>query len=494
MNRRVIILLLLLVNFLYASVTLTPKEKEFLNNHPTIVLGTGDSWAPYAFLNEDGSVIGYDIDILRKINEATGANFVLRLGDWSKMQEMAKAKKIDGLSEIGVFQERKEWFNFSNIYISVKKMLMVKSGNPLNIKSLDDLSGKTIVIHKGNMPDEKIAKELKNSKIIYAPTVEDALKEVIFGKGDALFGNGATKYLSSTLGIPYIEPIFPLDNSLELAFAIRKDWPEAISILDKGLATIPTFERMQLMEKWFTSGNTNSTKFSEAEYNYLNKKQEITICLDPNWMPFEELEQGKHIGITSDYFKIFQEQLGIPNRVIPTRNWEQTIEYAKQRRCDIISLSATTADRKKYMNFTVPYISAAIVLATKPNIPFISNLRQLGKEKIGIVKGYAFKERLLQLYPKLQIVEVENISEGLQKVVEGELFGLVDTLPTIAYMFQKEFMNRLQISGKFIDQMEFSIAVRNDDAILLNIFNKLLQNISLNTKQDISNKYINIQY
>lgn len=452
-NFRFIFLLLLFINFLHAntSALLTPSEKEFLKNHPTIVLGTGDSWAPYAFVNEDGSVSGYDIDILTKINEATGANFTLRLGDWSKMQEMAKEKEIDGLSEIGLFEERKQWFNFSNIYISVKKTVMAKSGNPLNIKSLADLSGKTIVIHKGNMPDEVIAKNLKNSKIIYVSTVEEALKEVIFGKGDALFGNGATRYLSSKLGIPYVDPIFPLDETLDLYFALRKDWPEAISILNKGLATIPLVERNKLMEKWFTSANNNALKLNEDEYSYLKTKQEITMCVNPNWMPFERLANEKHIGMTADYFKLFETQLGISIRVIPTENWLQTIEFAKTRQCDILSLATKTAQRETYMNFTEPYIREPIVLATKPNVPMKSDLSQWEREKIGIIKGYAFKEILLKKYPRLHIIDVDDITEGLQKVVDGELFGMIDTLPTIAYIFQERFLNELKISGTFLD-------------------------------------------
>ena len=161
-----IIALLLSLNVMQAStfIQLTQKEKQFLQKHPTIKLGTNDSWPPFTMLNEDGSVSGFDIDILNKINRATGANFVLELGEWSKVQRMAKLRKIDGMSNIAIFKERKKWFNFSNVYISLKKRVMVKRGNPLNIKSIDDIDGKTIAVHQGNMPDTKIAKQFKNSK------------------------------------------------------------------------------------------------------------------------------------------------------------------------------------------------------------------------------------------------------------------------------------------------------------------------------------------
>ena len=231
-----IITILFLFNFLQAdsSVILTAKEKLFLKTHPTIVLGTGDNWAPYIMKDENGQNIGYDNDILTLINKATGANFVQELGNWSNIQKLAKEKKLDGLSTLGIFKERKQWFNFSDIYISLQKMVLVKENNPLNIKSNKDLNGKKIVINKGNMTDEKIAKKFINSKIIYTDTVKEMLYKVINGEADATFGNGSTSYLISQLGLPYFDIAYQLNDSLDLAFAVRKDWPEAISILNKG--------------------------------------------------------------------------------------------------------------------------------------------------------------------------------------------------------------------------------------------------------------------
>lgn len=59
------------------------------------------------------------------------------------------------------------------------------------------------------------------------------------------------------------------------------------------------------------------------------------MCIDPAWMPFEKLENGKHIGMTADYFKIFQKNIPIPIVVVATKTWAQSIKYARQRKCDI---------------------------------------------------------------------------------------------------------------------------------------------------------------
>ena len=495
--RLLIITLLLSLNLIQAStsIQLTENEKQFLQEHPTIILGTNDSWPPFSMQNKDGSLSGFAIDILYLINQATGANFVLQLGEWSKVQSMAKVKEIDGMSNIAIFEERKEWFNFSDVYISLKKRVMVKRGNPLNIKSLDDINGKTIAVHQGNMPDTEIAKQFKNSKIIYTPTVKDMIEEVIFGEADVLFGNGATEYMLGQLGMPYLESIFFLNNNLDLAFAIRKDWPEAISILNKVLQSISEVEKNKLLQKWFTSRTSdNKIELSLNEFIYLKNKKEITMCFDPNWMPYEKYENNKYTGMNSEYIKIFEESIGIPIRPIKTISWAESIKFAEDRKCDILSLLKETPSRKEYLNFTTPYLNPSVVLVTKPNVYFIDDVQVLKTEKIGVVKGYASKDVLLQQYPHMKIIEVENIENGLKKVIQGELFGVIDALPTIAYRIQGEFIGQLKISAKVIDIWEMGIGVRNDDLILLNILNKAIEKLPKNIESTILNKYIGIKY
>jgi polar amino acid transport system substrate-binding protein len=215
------------------QISLTQEEKEFLKKHPKIVLGTGDSWEPYSIKKDDGTITGYDQDILNEINKITGANFTLKLGNWSNMQKLAKQRKLDGLSTLIETDERKEFLNFSHTYIKLLKNIYVKQGNPKNIKSLKDLEGKTIAVHKGNVADENFAKSVKNAKIIYSPTQLDMLKEVIYGEADATAGNGATEYMMAKEGLPYMKNAFALNQSLDLHFALRNDWSEAISILNK---------------------------------------------------------------------------------------------------------------------------------------------------------------------------------------------------------------------------------------------------------------------
>jgi PAS domain S-box-containing protein len=240
--------------------------------------------------------------------------------------------------------------------------------------------------------------------------------------------------------------------------------------------------------------NKSSNDFSEYQ-EYLNKKQTITMCVDPNWMPYEKIDKGKHIGMAADFMGIFEKKLGIPIVLVPTQTWEESLFFAQERKCDIFSLAMSTPSRLEYMNFTQPYMSFPLVVATKLDTLFIPNVEDIiNTRTLGIVKGYAFAELLKRKFPHNRLIEVNNIEEGLQRVANGELFGFVGTLATIGYELQKKYIGELKIAGKFDETWELGIGVRNDDLILLDIFEKAIAQLTPQESQAIFSQWISVAY
>ncbi|XOB62789.1 ABC transporter substrate-binding protein [Campylobacterota bacterium DY0563] len=239
--------------------------------------------------------------------------------------------------------------------------------------------------------------------------------------------------------------------------------------------------------------NVTELNFTKEQQEYISKKDKITMCIDPDWMPYEKLIDGKHVGMTSEYIPILSKKIGIPIELVPTKTWSESVEFAKSRKCDIFSLASATPSRLTYMNFTSPYVSFPLVIATRNDELFISDPDSLVSEKkLGVVKGYATGEILKRLHPDNKIVDVVNVTEGMQKVAKGELFGFVDALPTIAYTLQHNYIGELKISGKFNYYFELGIGVRNDDIILFELFQKAVQAIDEKDKQRITNSYISV--
>lgn len=239
--------------------------------------------------------------------------------------------------------------------------------------------------------------------------------------------------------------------------------------------------------------NNVQNNLSLKEINYLKDKKNILMCVDPNWMPLEKIEKDKHIGMAADYIKVIEKLLNIPIILVKTKTWSQTIEFAKNRKCDIVSLLLPTKERAKYLDFPTAYLKIPLVIVTKMQEVYISEFSSLTKE-IGIVKGYAFKEVLKNKHPNLNFVDVNNVEEGLQKVKKGELFAFVDTVATTGYYIQKKYFGELKISGNFDETWQLGIGTRNDEPILKDIFNKTISKISIEEHQSILNKWVAVRY
>ena len=104
---------------------------------------------------------------------------------------------------------------------------------------------------------------------------------------------------------------------------------------------------------------------STLEKDYLSKKKELKLCIDPNWMPYEKNEDGKYLGISADYMSILEYKIGVPIRMISTSSWSESLLLGQNRKCDIFSLVMKTKSREKFLNFTDSYVEIPLVLATK---------------------------------------------------------------------------------------------------------------------------------
>ncbi len=231
-----------------------------------------------------------------------------------------------------------------------------------------------------------------------------------------------------------------------------------------------------------------------SEQQYLSNRGPITFCADPDWMPFERIEDGVHVGMSADYLALFSEKIGTPFVLVPTRSWEQSLNYARQRRCDLFSLAMPTPERLGYMSFTSPYLSFPLVIATRTETLFIDSITEVLDRPLGVVKGYAFTEILRRKYPGINLHETDSLADGLRQVAGGHLFGFIDTLGTIGHILQKDYIGELKIAGKFNEHWSLGIGVRNDDPVLLNILEKAVASVKSDEQQRISNKWISVTF
>lgn len=233
----------------------------------------------------------------------------------------------------------------------------------------------------------------------------------------------------------------------------------------------------------------NTFQLTQIEKNYLQHKKKVTMCVDPEWYPLEAIREGKHIGIASDIMNSFKSKIAVPIELVKTESWNESLQNVENRRCDILSMASKTPDRERYLNFTPTYLAIPYVMVTSMEKPFIEDIAQLKGKNIGVVRGYEILNRLKQLYPELNIIEVESISDGLKKVENGKLYGYIDNLVASTSYIQKEYTGSLKVSSRLREKDELRVAVRNDDPVLFEIFEKLVVQLDEATMQKSYNRW-----
>lgn len=234
------------------NVELTATEKAWIATHPKITFGIDEDWAPLIIRNPDGTFTGIDGDTVRRLNEILGTHISFVTGKWSMLVAQLKNKEIDGVSSSAVHDERRDFANFTDSYTSYKKYIYIRNSNPENIYTAADLNGKRVIYQKGNLFDQK-ALNLYTG-VIAIPKVSDQQKveAVLAGEADGFIGGITTDYFLQKSGIIHFKPVLVLEGNLDLVFSIRKDWPELVSILNKGLKNIPASERLQTKNRYLS--------------------------------------------------------------------------------------------------------------------------------------------------------------------------------------------------------------------------------------------------
>ncbi len=239
----------------------------------------------------------------------------------------------------------------------------------------------------------------------------------------------------------------------------------------------------------------DTLELTTKQKEYLQQKKVLKLCVDPEWMPLERIEDGKHIGMAADFIQLISKKINTPIKLIKTNSWSETLDKAKKRECDILSLAGKTPSRKKYLDFTTPYIKIPLVVATKTGVPFSDNLNKLQNKPLGVVKGYSIYELLKAKYPNINLVEVASVKEGLEFIEQEKIFGLLDNSIVINDTIQRDYLHdKISITGQFPENFQLSIASRNDEPILHNILEKALLSINKKTKDKIITKWTNLKY
>ena len=231
-----------------------------------ISLGYRENGLPFSFLDENKRPVGYSIDICLRIAEAVKRE--LKRNDLNVKYVLVntenRIKALDS-GEIDIecgstnaSAERRKQVDFTIPTYIASTRLLVK--NDSNIKSVYDLSGKTVVMTKGTT-QEKLFAEINKNHTLRAKTILGANHDESFalletGKADAFMLNDvllASVRAASKTPDRYVLTRDPLTID-PLSLTLRKDDPAFRKVVTGEIHRLITQGEINtLYRKWFES-------------------------------------------------------------------------------------------------------------------------------------------------------------------------------------------------------------------------------------------------
>lgn len=212
------------------------------NDEKTWVIATDTVFKPFEYTDASGKFVGIDVDILAAIAEDQGFKYELKSLGWDASIAACQSNQADGMiAGASITEKRKnEGWIFSDGYYTSTQSMVVSSDS--DIKSFDDLKGKTVAVKIGTM-GATYADELKDKYGFSIISLEDSptmYQTVIGGQAVACFEDTPimiTSIKDGNLPLKIVEGSANEGSDYGLAvFSAEKQ--ELLDLFNKGLANI----------------------------------------------------------------------------------------------------------------------------------------------------------------------------------------------------------------------------------------------------------------
>jgi len=245
--------------------------------------------------------------------------------------------------------------------------------------------------------------------------------------------------------------------------------------------------------KSFILKSTPPIILSDQERAWLAAHPVIRVGIDRDYAPYEWVDaEGNYTGLAADYMQLLEDRLGIKFEIVKGKSWAEVLALAKKGELDMLSCLNLTPQRKAFLNFTSSYISNPMVIINASRHGYVGSIEKLNGKTVAVEKNYYMHEKLVSNYPKIKLLIVDSTKNALNKVSTGEANAYIGDAAFSDYAIKKANLLNLQFSGETGDFTAHRVGVIKSHPELLSILNKAFNNIPVQERQAIEQKWMGL--
>lgn len=196
--------------------TAAPTEKVYK-------IATDTTFAPFEFENDNGDMVGIDLDLLKAIAEDQGFQYELQVVGFTAATTALEAGECDGMiAGMSITDERSEKYDFSDPYYDSGVGMAVLASS--DIKTYDDLNGQEVAAKIGTEGctfAESIADQYGFTIVQYEDSTS-MYQAVLGGSAVACFEDYPVLGYEISRGVEFALPL-PMEKGNSYGFAVLKD-------------------------------------------------------------------------------------------------------------------------------------------------------------------------------------------------------------------------------------------------------------------------------
>lgn len=230
-----------------------------------IVVGTNAEYPPFESANEDGEIVGFDIDLMNALAEDAGLEVEYVNTRWDGIFVALSEGEFDVvISAATITEEREELVDFSDPYFNAGQTIAVRADLAEEVSGPEDLAGYRIGVQLGTTGDE-YASALEGAEVVRFDEITLAFQALKEGEVDAIINDGPTS-ADIIANNPDIEAVIvgePLTDEF-YGIAVNPEKPEILDAINTSLANvIASGQYAEIYEEWF--GTEPPSAFMPAE-------------------------------------------------------------------------------------------------------------------------------------------------------------------------------------------------------------------------------------
>ena len=470
----------------------------WLQKHHVLRIGVPLERKPLAFKDDSGTISGSESAYATLLSRKLGVRVKLVGGTENDLERDLRRGKIDALSMQSSQTLNEKEFAFTKPYMQLTYAIFTDSSDA-SITDLHSLEEKRVALLDGDHYQYDLLENVENITPVPVRSVGDAVSALMTGRADAYVAPvpRVAAYLQDHL-ITQISAVQLLsDHPLKLSYAVRHNDDMLQSLLDAGIDAITPAEKRLIQATWLNQvlpehSQSDQPLLTDAEKAWLKQHAGLKIAVRENWPPFEFDENGKPRGLVLDLVKKIEDRLDYQFKIVQVPDWSNVEDNLEHGKVDVIPGLTRTPSRQNRFLFSRSYLSLPIVLVIRDDSHFVGDLRELKKQRVGVVRNYASQEYLLINHPDLNIYPVESVEQGLLALSNGDLDVMVTQIPSVSYTVAKLGLSNLRITSITPYQYELRLGIRPDMPELQRILNKALASISKHEYDSIYNRWIHL--